>query len=131
MSTAVAALDARNTVPARLERLGMTQEFFAGLCGISKAELSRLLNGRKALSGDQTVEFYAMLSKLEELVKFLEPMKFSWNDPKATRAWLDSPSLPNLFTFLSNLRVPNEPVLNEDPDAGVRELWLETFGGAT
>jgi hypothetical protein len=104
-ATAAPTLDARNTIPARLEKLGMSQGFFAELCGSNKAEFSRLMNGIKPMSGSQTREFYAMLDSLEELTKFLEPMTWTWTDPQATREWLENPRFPSLFRILTDAQL--------------------------
>ncbi len=125
----VPTLDARNTIPARLEKLGMSQSFFAALCSTNKAEFSRLLNGQKPLSGEQTLDFCETLDRLEELVKFLEPMTFSWSDPQATREWLRNPVLPNLFQLLANVRDAQQRAqLEGAKDADLKQVrrdWME------
>jgi hypothetical protein len=105
MTTAAPTLDARSTIPARLEKLGMSHGFFAELCGTNKANFSRLISGEKPMSGDQTEAFYKMLASCEELVKFLEPLSWTWTNPSATRQWFENPRFPLLFQICSDERL--------------------------
>jgi hypothetical protein len=105
MDATTPTLDARNTIPARLEKIGMSQGVFAKLCGTNKAEFSRMLNGLKPMSGSQTAEFYRMLDAVEEMVKLFSPLKPSLDEADAIREWLRSPSLPNLFALLSDAQL--------------------------
>ncbi len=66
--SSTATLDALNTIPARLEKIGVSQRFFAIFCEVNQTEMSRLFRGWKLLTGDQTEKFYEALSELEELV---------------------------------------------------------------
>jgi hypothetical protein len=82
------SLDATRTIPARIEGLGMSQGFFAEVCGSNKAEFSRLMNGVKPISGTQTEQFYKTLDALEELTQFFDVVPIAWNDAQTIRELL-------------------------------------------
>jgi hypothetical protein len=122
--TAAPTLDARNTIPARLEKLGMSQSFFAQLCGTNKAEFSRMMNGLKPMSGDQTERFYETLDALDDLVTLFEPCPIGWNDAEVIRDLIKFPNLPRLFAVLSaHIPAPQNP--DECWQESVRKDWLE------
>jgi hypothetical protein len=109
----------------------MSQGFFAELCGSNKTEFSRLMNGVKPMSGNQTREFYRVLGLCEELAQFLEPMPFTWTDPAATREFFKKPKFPVLFDALAAATsvsdAPQESKQTEAEDAlsSTRDLFLE------
>jgi hypothetical protein len=79
------SLDAVYTIPARLARLEMNQQFFAELNSINKVEFSRLMSGQKPMGAAQTLKFDAMLTALESLVKMWEPIPLAWRDVEVVR----------------------------------------------
>jgi hypothetical protein len=105
MTAPVPALDAKVTIPARLEKLGMSQRFFSELCEVSQTDLSRMLSGTKPMSGEQTKAFYGKLKSLEELKDMLEPLSFAWTSPATVNDWLTNPRFPALFALLSSTRL--------------------------
>ena len=76
---AAPSLDARNLIPARLERLQVPHGFFAELCGLTKVEFSRLINGVKPMSRAQTLKFDATLNDLVVLTRIFYPAKLAWD----------------------------------------------------
>ena len=77
----VGSFDAVRTIPRRLRALNMPQSFFAKWTNVSTAELSRLLNGDKAMSGYQAEKFYQALDELENLVNLMYPARLEWDLP--------------------------------------------------
>ena len=127
MTTAVPALDARNTIPARLERLGINQRFFSELCGISQTEFSRYMSGDKPLGGGQTEKFYQTLSTLEELATLFHPMQVRFKDAATVKEWLHSPTLPNLFALLTEAQKRAQQA--DEDSKHIRQQWLEFLDG--
>lgn len=144
--TAPASLDARNQIPERLRRLGMSARFFSELCEISQRDFLRMLSGEKTLTGPQTLEFSRVLGLCEEFVRLLEPMPWIWSDPNATREFLRSPRFPSLFLVFSDaqllqldrinrLDADNERMEREIEESGLRTRdlflsWLQEFEDA-
>jgi hypothetical protein len=85
---AIPTLDARNTIPARLAQLDVSQSFFAEYCDLSKVDFSRILNGQKPMSGDQTEKFYAALADLEWAFDWYYPWKPPLSDARRLRNFI-------------------------------------------
>lgn len=80
LSPAAPSLDARHTIPKRLENLGISRTFFAAYCGdLSSAELSRLLSGQRNLGGERTVKLTGALRELESLVSLFKPVRLQFD----------------------------------------------------
>ena len=116
--TAVPSLDARNRIPARLDKIKMSGRFFSELCGVSQSDFVKMMNGGKPLTGPQTTTFYEALDALEELTRLLEPLSPRWEDPKLIREFIRTPRFPNLFATL-------QAVAPASPPKNVNEAWAE------
>lgn len=75
MATATSTLDARNTIPARLEKLGLSVSAFVGLTGDSKAQMSRYLNGDTRMPADEVERLNSALDVLEKLFIAFHPFR--------------------------------------------------------
>lgn len=73
MAAIVASLDAKRTIPQRLENLGISTRFFAELVGSSQSEVSKFLN-EKPLGGQRTIEWKKALDELEKVAEMFEPI---------------------------------------------------------
>jgi hypothetical protein len=66
--------DPVRTLTDRLEKLGISKNFFGELCGYSSSEISNFLNGKRTLGGERTLQFDAMLRSLEDLTDLFQPV---------------------------------------------------------
>jgi hypothetical protein len=86
VSNPVGSLDAANTLPVRLERIGVSRNFFAEYCGVSAADLSRCFTGVKKLDNQKSLKLDAALRELESLVEFCSPMPLRFDDVDQIRS---------------------------------------------
>lgn len=85
---------------ARMESLGVTQEFLARYVGLSQSEVSKLVSGVRP-QGEGHRKISDALRELETVAECFKPMKPLFDDADAVKNWLSSPNLPNLFALLS------------------------------
>jgi transcriptional regulator with XRE-family HTH domain len=89
---------------ARIEALGISQEFLAQYVGLSQSEISKLISGVRP-QGEGHRKINDALRDLENVVECFRPMKPLFDDADAVKEWLCSPSLPNLFKLLTDAQL--------------------------
>jgi transcriptional regulator with XRE-family HTH domain len=89
---------------ARMSRLGITQEFLARYVGLSQSEISKILSGVRSQSFCAP-QINDALRELEDVAECFHPMKPLFDDPDAVKQWISSPSLPRLFSLLSDAQL--------------------------
>ena len=87
-----------------MESLGVTQEFLARYVGLSQSEVSKLVSGVRP-QGEGHRKINDALQELESVAEFFKPMKPMFDDADAVKKWLSSPSLPNLFSLLTDAQL--------------------------
>jgi transcriptional regulator with XRE-family HTH domain len=89
---------------ARMECLGVTQEFLARYVGLSQSEVSKLISGVRP-QGEGHRKINDALQELEAIAACFAPMKPAFENADAVREWLRSPTLPNLFKLLTDAQL--------------------------
>jgi transcriptional regulator with XRE-family HTH domain len=89
---------------ARMDRLGVTQNFLSLYVGLSQSEISKIVGGIRP-QGESHRKISDALRELEVAATYFYPMKPSFEDVNAVKAWLRSPALPNLFNLLTNAQL--------------------------
>jgi|SRR5208282_1393043 len=89
---------------ARMESLGVTQEFLARYVGLSQPEVSKLVSGIRP-QGEGHRKINDALRELENVAECFKPMKPLFDNVDAVKNWLASPNLPNLFALLSSAQL--------------------------
>jgi predicted transcriptional regulator len=92
------------SLAARIENLGVTQEFLATYVGLSQSEVSKLVSGVRP-QGESHRKIDEALRELENLARFFSPMKIAFDEADVVKAWIHNPSLPNLFKLLSDAQL--------------------------
>jgi hypothetical protein len=113
MASVASTLDARNTIPARLDKLDVSQAFFAVYVGSNKAEFSRLMNGLKTMSGGQAEVFYGALDDLTWMIEHFFPL----------RPQMKPEDAPRVKNFIKSLRDYREGYHETMLPHQIREAW--------
>jgi hypothetical protein len=82
MAHSLPTFDAARVISERLERIGVSKNFFATLVGVSSGEISHYLSGKKNIGGARTIQFDAMVRSLENLTELFEPVGIRFSSPE-------------------------------------------------
>jgi hypothetical protein len=89
---------------ARMERLGVVQQFLADYTGLSQSEVSKIVGGIRS-QGEGHRKINDALHELEQVAAVFSPMKPAFEDANAVKAWRIRPDLPNLFRLLTDAQL--------------------------
>jgi hypothetical protein len=120
---------------ARMDRLGVTQAFMGEYLHLSQSEISKAVN---EVTDSQHTRINAALRELEEISALFYPQKLWFENAEATRSFINSPRLPNLFSLLSETQWLEVDRLNriwaegnrleaeiESSELRTRDLWVK------
>jgi transcriptional regulator with XRE-family HTH domain len=129
---------------ARMDRLGVTQEFLARYVGLSQPEVSKLVSGVRP-QGEGHRKIADALRELEGISAIFAPLQPQFKSVSDVKSFLQNPRLPNLFALLTPAQVVNIPGqdltnLNaislrgdrmeqeiKESEIRTRDLWVEFF----
>ena len=114
--------DSARTFSDRLEKIGVTKNFFGTLVGVSSGEISNYLSGKKPLGGQRTIQFDAMVRSLENLTELFQPIGVRFNNPEQILRLIKSCEIKpeaaaNIRAGLDNL-AENGGLRNENKSGG-------------
>jgi hypothetical protein len=102
MKRALAALDERSLIAARLRSLGVAVNLFGRYLDLSSAETCSLLNGTKRLTAERAEEFKEMLDDLELVARAFAPAPVDFKDTETIRNLIRSFRDGSLLVFVQN-----------------------------